>query len=112
MTGKGRIVRPQQGAFFATIPEMTKDQLGPATHVIDRLRTYSDPRQLAGNSVTLRLLPYSPDAYHGIELPVTNSSHAIVIAKHPRLRIGIAAVGPLVDQCSHLLPDTPLNGDL
>jgi hypothetical protein len=97
MSGEGRIVRLQQGAFFAKIPEMVKDQLGPATHVIDRLRTDSDPRQLAGNSVSLRLLSYSPDTYHGIELPVTNFSHAIVIAKHPRYRIGIAAVGPRVD---------------
>jgi hypothetical protein len=101
MPGDGRIVRLQQGALFATIPEVVKDQLGPATPVIDRLRTDSDPRQLAGNSVPLRLLSYSPDANHSIEMPVTNFSHAIVIAKDSCLRIGIAAVGPLVDQCSH-----------
>src|SRR5262245_10466852 len=104
MTGKGRKIRLQQRPFFATIPEMVKDQLRPATGVIDCLRTDPDPRQLPSNSVTLGLLSYSPDTYHGIELPVTNSSHAIVIAKHARFRIGIADVGPLVDQCSHLLP--------
>jgi hypothetical protein len=58
--------------------------------------------------VTLGLLSYSPDTYHGIELPATNSSHAIVITKHSRLRIGIAAVGPLVDRSAQNLRDRRL----
>jgi hypothetical protein len=37
------------------------------------------------------------------ELPLTDRSHAIVIAKHSHFRIGIAGVRPFVYQSSHLL---------
>ncbi len=65
-------------------------------------RADSDPIQLASYTVTLRLWSYPSDADDRIELPLTDRSHAIVIAKHARFRIGIAGVRPFVDQCSHL----------
>jgi hypothetical protein len=69
--------------------------------IIDRAD--SDPIQLASYTVTLRLWPYPSDTDDRIELPFTDRSHAIVIAKNTRFRIGIAGVRPFVDQRSHLL---------
>ena len=57
----------------------------------------SDPIQLACYTVAFRFWSYSSDTDHGIELPLTNGSHAIVVAKNARSRIGIADVRPFVD---------------
>ena len=76
----------------------------------------SNPRQFASYAVTLRLLAHSTDADHRIEFPGTDRPHAVMIAKHSRLRVRIAGVRPLVDQCSHVPSwweaSSLLNGDL
>jgi hypothetical protein len=87
---------------------MVKYQLGAAAKEIDLVGAESDPRQLTGDVVSFGLVSYSTDADDGIELPSSDRSHAVAIAKHSRLMIGIAAVGSLVDQCSHVMPHPPV----
>jgi hypothetical protein len=81
---------------------MAKYKLRAPTSLIDRLGSDSNPGQLTGNAVAPGLLSYSTYSDHGIECPATDFSHAVVVTKHTSFRIGIAAVGPFVNQCSHL----------
>lgn len=98
-----RIHLRQQGPIFSEIQKVAERHLGATTVWIIKklLRADADPRQLAGYTVTLGLVPYTTDTDHGIKLPRAHLSHAVPVAKHTRFGIGIIAVRPLVDQSSH-----------
>jgi hypothetical protein len=71
--------------------------------VKDLARSDPYPCQPASDAFAARLRPNSSDADDRIISPASNRPHAVMIAEHSKIWIGVTGVRSLIDQCSHAL---------